>query len=246
LAKVRRDLKRLPENALISMSNSSDPYTLMESRLKLTRKCLQEFVGRRLRLLIITKSDLVIRDIDLLSKIRSAVTITITTLDENLARKLEPRAPPPSKRLDAVSILSREGIPIGVRIDPVILFLTDDGVKELVREVKNAGAQHVTASTFKPRIDGWKRMEKAFPEACAKLKPLYFEEGERIGRSFYLPRPLRFKLMKSIAEECAKVGFTFATCREGFPELNTSQTCDGSHLIPQTPLRKSQGSSSIE
>jgi len=230
-------LSKLPENALISMSNSSDPYTPMEAELKLTRRCLQEFVGKKIRLLVITKSDLVVRDVDLLRKLRSAVTITITILDEDLSRRLEPRAPSPSRRLNAVSALSEQGVPVGVRIDPVIPFLTDEGIEKLVKEVRDAGAQHVTASTFKPRIDGWRRMEQAFPEICAKLKPLYFKEGERVGRSFYLPRPLRFRLMKRIAEECGKVGLTFATCREGFPELHTSETCDGSHLIPSKPFQ---------
>ena len=228
--KVKSDLKKLPRNALISMSNSSDPYTPMESKLKLTRMCLKQFIGRDLRVLVITKSDLVVRDLDLLSKLRAAVTITITTLDGNLAKKLEPNAPPPSKRLDALSKLSTRGIPTGARVDPIIPFLNDE-FKELLREIKSAGAKHVTASSFKPRWDSWNRMKRAFPDVCNKLEPLYFEEGDRIGRSYYLPRALRFKLMKSVADECGKLGLTFASCREGFPELNTSETCDGSHLI---------------
>jgi len=242
LSKVRRDLSRLPEDALISMSNSSDPYTRMEAELQLTRRCLREFIGRRVRLLIITKSDLVVRDIDLLLRLRSAVTITITTLDENLARRLEPGAPPPSRRLDAVSTLAESGVPVGVRIDPVIPFLTDEGIECLVKEVRGAGAAHVTASTLKPRIDGWRRMEQAFPEVCARLRPLYFEEGERVGRSLYLPRSIRLKLMRKIAEECARAGLTFATCREGFPELQTGGACDGSHLVENYSVWRGRGS----
>lgn len=237
---VRRDLAVLPRNALISMSNSSDPYPPMESRLKLTRSCLREFLGRDLRILIITKSDLVVRDLDLISELRAAVTITITTLDEDLAKRLEPRAPTPSKRLDAVEKLSSEGIPVGVRVDPIIPFLNDEGVELLLREVRDAGALHVTSSTFKPRWDSWRRMEEAFPRICEKLKPLYFEEGERIGRSYYLPKPFRFKLMSRVAEESRKLGLTFACCREGFIELNSGGSCDGSHLI--SPIRGSRGS----
>lgn len=237
---VRRDLTVLPRSSLISMSNSSDLYPPMESRLKLTRSCLQEFLERDLRILIITKSDLVVRDIDLISRLRAAITVTITTLDENLAEKLEPRAPPPSKRLDAVEKLSGEGIPVGVRVDPIIPCLNDDGVELLLREVKDAGVLHVTSSTFKPRWDSWRRMEEAFPDVCRKLKPLYFEKGERIGRSYYLPKPLRFKLMSRVAEECRRLGLTFACCREGFVDLNSGGSCDGSHLIPL--IRGSRGS----
>ena len=231
IKRIRHDLDRLPKNALISMSNSSDPYTPMESKLKLTRSCLNEFLNRDLRLLVITKSDLVTRDLDLLIKLRTAVTITITTLNDDITRKLEPNAPSPSRRLNAVSKLSSEGIPTGVRVDPIIPFINDDGLEDLLREIRDAGARHVTASTFKPRWDGWKRLKEVFPEACSKLEPLYFKEGERIGRSYYLPASLRFKLMKRVADECRKLGLTFASCREGFVELTTAGTCDGSHLI---------------
>lgn len=240
LSLVKRDLAALPRNALISMSNSSDPYPPMESQLKLTRSCLREFLRKDLRVLIVTKSDLVVRDLDLVSALRAAITITITTLDEYLAKRLEPRAPTPSKRLDAIEKLSSERIPVGVRVDPIIPFLNDEGVELLLKEVRDAGALHVTSSTFKPRWDSWKRMEKSFPDACEKLKPLYFREGERVGRSYYLPKPLRFKLMSKIAEKCKRLGLTFACCREGFIELNSGETCDGSHLIPL--IRGSRGS----
>lgn len=231
LRRVRHDLVKLPKNALISMSNSSDPYTTLESDLKLTRMCLQEFLKNNFRLLIITKSDLVLRDLDILPKLRCAVTITITTLDEYIARKLEPNAPSPSRRLDAVSKLSSEGMPTGVRVDPIIPFLNDHELEELLREIKNSGASHVTASTFKPRWDGWLRMKKVFPDISNKLDHLYFKLGKKVGRSRYLPEDLRFKLMRRAADACLKLGLKFATCREGFMELKTAKTCDGSYLI---------------
>ncbi|MEM1654920.1 MAG: radical SAM protein [Nitrososphaerota archaeon] len=232
---VEGDVLRLPENALISMSNSSDPYPPMEYGLELTRRCLNEFRRRNLRILVITKSDLVLRDLDILRALRCAVTLTITTLDDQLAGRLEPGAPPPSRRLHAVERLSSEGIRVGVRVDPIIPYINDEGIDDLLREVRDAGAIHVTSSTFKPRPDSWARIEAAFPDVAEKLRPLYFEEGERIARSRYLPKPMRFKLMKMIADGCRKLGLTFACCREGFIELNTGASCDGSHLIPSRP-----------
>ena len=232
---VRGDVARLPDNALISMSNSSDPYPPMERDMQLTRRCLEEFQGRSLRILIITKNNLVLRDLDLLRGLRCAVTLTITTLDDDLARRLEPGAPPPSRRLDAVEKLSSEGIMVGVRVDPIIPYLNDEGLLYLLKEIRDAGAIHVTSSTFKPRPDSWARIETAFQDVAEKLRPLYFDEGERIGGSRYLPRPMRFRLMKMIADECRDLGLTFACCREGFVELNTGASCDGSHLIPARP-----------
>lgn len=240
LRKVERDLRRLPGDALISISNSSDPYTPMESKLMLTRGCLQLFRrrSRDLRILLITKSDLVARDADLLLGLRCAVTFTITTLDESLARRLEPGAPTPSRRIEAVRRLSEEGIPVGVRVDPIIPFLNDGEVEEILREARDAGAVHATFSTLKPRPDGWRRLENAFPDVCEKLRPLYFVEGERIGRSYYLPKPLRFKLVRRAAELAERLGLSYACCREGFPELNRAGSCDGSHLIPVKPIRE--------
>jgi len=242
LRKVRRDLSRIPANSLISMSNSSDPYTLMEARLKLTRKCLEEFAYHRIRLLVVTKGALVSRDVDLLRRLRCAVTMTITTIDKDLSRRLEPRAPTPSMRLDALSILSANGIPVGMRLDPIIPFLNDDQIEELLKEARDVGVRHVVASTFKPRYDSWKRMAEEFPEEMNKLKRL-FKMGERIGRSWYLPKEFRFKLMRNIAEICRRLGLTFACCREGFIRLHTAKTCDGSHLIEESD--KSQPPNSV-
>jgi DNA repair photolyase len=207
----------------------------MERDMQFTRRCLEEFQGRNLRILIITKSDLVLRDLELLKRLRCVVTMTITTLDDGLARRLEPGAPLPSRRLDVVEKFSSEGIMVGVRIDPIIPYLNDEGVMDLLREIRDAGAVHVTFSTFKPRSDSWTRIEKTFPYVAEKLRPLYFDGGELVGRSRYLPRPVRLRLMKMVADECRKLGLTFACCREGFVELNTGASCDGSHLIPARP-----------
>jgi len=231
LKKLKADLKKLPRNALISMSNSSDPYPPMEKELKLTRRCLEEFLRHRVRLLVITKGIQVRRDIDLLKQLGAAVMMTITTLDEEIAEKLEPKAPPPSKRLDTLSALSEEGVPVGVRVDPIIPLINDGSLEHLLREARDAGALHIVSSTFKPRYDSWRRLERVFPEESSKLEKLYFEQGEVIGRSFYLPKPIRFRLMKRVADLCKKLGLSFALCREGFPELHTAKTCDGSHLI---------------
>lgn len=228
---VRRDLERLPRNALISMSNSSDPYPPMEGELGLTRACLKEFLKQDVRVLVITKGELVVRDVDLLLKLGAAVTMTITTLDDWLAKKLEPGAPSPSKRLDVLLKLYLEGVSVGLRLDPIIPGVNDGGFERLLREAKDAGVSHVVSSTFKPRYDSWKRVLSLFPGEGERLKKLYLEEGEVIGRSRYLSRKLRYRILKRVAGECEKLGLSFACCREGFSQLHTAPTCDGSHLI---------------
>jgi DNA repair photolyase len=227
---VRRDLRHIDKRRIISMSNSSDPYPPMEAKLRLTRACLELFVRERCRVLVITKSDLVARDADLLVQIPAAVSMTITTLDRGLSRKLEPGAPSPQRRLRALKKLVSGGVPVAVRLDPIIPFLNEGEVEEVVEAAAACGIKHITSSTFKPRFDSWRRMQAVFPEATVRMAPLYFRKGERHKRSWYLPLKLRRELMARVRAACDKHGLTFASCREGMPELTTGATCDGSHL----------------
>jgi DNA repair photolyase len=231
LARVERDLMKVDENLVISMSNSSDPYPPIEEKIGLTRSCLKLFAERGSLIQVITKSDIVVRDADLLSKMKSVVSFTITTLDKNLSSKLEPCAPEPERRLRAMKELSKAGVPVTLRLDPVIPFLNDSHIEEIVKAASSSGAVHVTSSTFKPRNDSWRRMRSAFPEICSRIYDLYFKMGMRHHNSWYLPKEFRRELMEKVKRACEENGLTFSTCREGLEGLNTSKTCDGSHLI---------------
>jgi DNA repair photolyase len=227
LSRLKREAARL-DGELISISNSSDPYPRLEQKLGLTRKCLQILAESRCRLQIVTKSDLVVRDIDILRKVPCVVSVTVLTADDGLSGKLEPGAPVSSRRLEAIETLVKAGIPTTVRIDPIIPFLNDD-LAELVETVASLGVLHVTSSSYKVKPDNWRRFSAAFPEVAEKLKPLYFGEGERIGRSTYLPKKLRFGLMKKAKALAEERNLKFGCCREGF-NLN-SAVCDGSWAI---------------
>ena len=223
-----KDSKEL-NGELISISNSSDPYVELERKLKLTRKCLEILSKANCRVQIVTKSDLVVRDVDILKKMKSMVTLTVTTLNEKISKKLEPRAPLPKKRIKALAYLVKRGIKVSVRIDPIIPFLNEDQEK-LIKKLGEIGVLHITSSTYKVKPDNWRRMCLAFPSLTKKLKKFYFEEGEKIGNYFYLSKKMRFELMKKIKELVEENGMKFGCCREGFPKLN-SATCDGSWLI---------------
>jgi DNA repair photolyase len=192
---------------------------------------LEILAESRCRLQIITKSDLVTRDIDILQDASCVVSVTVLTVDDELSRKLEPSAPVSSRRLDAIEKLAKKGIPTTVRIDPVIPFVNDK-LAEIMEAVAGLGALHVTCSTYKVKPDNWRRFNAVFPEVAEKLKPLYFSKGERIGGSTYLPTNLRFDLMKKAAELAKKHNLKFGCCREGF-SLN-SAVCDGSWAIKIT------------
>ena len=224
LSKLKREAAKL-EGELISLSNSSDPYPRMEQKTGLTRNCLEILADSCCRLQIVTKSDLVTRDIDVLQNVPCMVSFTILTADDRMSRKLEPGAPVSSRRLKAIEMLVSAGIPTTVRIDPVIPFINDD-LAGLMETVADLGALHVTCSSYKIKPDNWKRFSAVFPEIAEKLNKHYFTEGEKVGRSKYLPKALRFGLMKKAKELAEENHLKFGCCREGF-SLN-SAVCDGS------------------
>ncbi|ABN69496.1 Radical SAM domain protein [Staphylothermus marinus F1] len=239
LRNLKHDLPRINKNLVVEMSTSSDPYPPIESWMMLTRKTLELLVQSRVKILITTKSDIVLRDSDLLLKTPSAVMLTITTINDNIAKKLEPGAPPPSKRIRTVKLLSEKNLPVGVRIDPIIPGINDDPleIKELVEEIADAGARHIVTSTYKARWDNFKRMINAFPELEKYWRKLYIKEGERIHGYIYLPRNIRAKILKPVIDYGLRKGLTVATCREGLgPEYFKAPSCDGTHLIHSHPL----------
>ncbi len=230
LVNLKREAAKL-KGEIISLSNSSDPYPKTEASTGLTRRCLEILAESNCRLQIITKSNLVERDDDLLKQIPSTVALTITTDDDSLARVLEPNAPPPSKRLSAAKDLIKQGIPVSVRVDPIIPYVNDQPQK-LVSTLASIGVRHITTSTYKVKPDNWNRLSLAMPQIAEKLKPLYFKEGERVGGNILLSRDMRFKMMKSMRDLADANGMKFGCCREGFERLNTA-ACDGSWLLPK-------------
>jgi len=228
LQRLRREVSKL-KGETVSVANSSDPYPRLEAKTGLTRRCLEIFAESNCRIQIITKSNIVIRDVDLLSKTPSTVALTITTDDDEVARLLEPQAPTPDERLSAAKELAGKGIPVSVRIDPIIPFVNDKPEK-LVATLASLGIKHVTSSTYKIKPDNWRRFSASMPLVAKKLKPLYFKQGERIGGNTLLPRDLRLKLMKKIRDLTIANGMQFGVCREELTKLNTA-ACDGSWLM---------------
>lgn len=231
---VKRDLEKIPRGAVVALSNSSDPYTPPEAKLELTRAVLSLLLERGYKVLIVTKSPLVLRDMDLLKWDRAAVQITITTLREELAARLEPNAPRPAGRLEAVRRLAAEGIPVTVRLDPLIPGLNDDleNIEEVISAAARAGAKQIVASTYKAKRDNLARLVKAFPDKVEYWKRLYLQEGQYFHGQWYAPREYRQKVLAAAAQTARKYGLQFTICREEFTDLNTPGTyCDGSHLL---------------
>ena len=185
---LRHDLRRVKPGESIALGTATDPYQPAERRYEVTRAILEEFARHRgFELGIVTKSNLIVRDVDLLRKVAQnnslSVHITVTTLDADLARILEPRAPRPDLRIDAVRQLSRAGIDVGVSCSPVLPEITDSpaNLEAVVRAAAEAGARHIfagplflkpcSAAVFLPFI------EQNFPHLLENYRQRYHDRS---------------------------------------------------------------------
>jgi DNA repair photolyase len=129
---------------VVALSGNTDCYQPVERRLGITRRCLEVFVEFRNPVGVITKSALVARDADLLAVLAhegaAHVMCSITTLDPELARRLEPRAAVPARRLETIAALARAGVPVGVMVAPVIPGLNDAEISAILAAAASAGA----------------------------------------------------------------------------------------------------------
>ncbi len=230
LKRLDRQIKTIPAGSLITLANSCDPYPPLERRLKLTYGALKILETRNLRVNLVTKSSLILRDLSLLKDFKkAAVSISLTTLEEKLAWKLEPFAPRPRERLKAVEKLSQY-LPVAVRFDPLIYPLNTKNIKKTVKTIKAVGAKQVITSTYKLKPDNFQKMLAAFPEYKTLWINLYRQQGERKSFYTYLSENLRKKLIGEVAAAAAEEKLEFSSCREGFKDLNTA-ACDGSSLF---------------
>lgn len=150
---VKPDAPRLLSEALqrpswtpqpIALSGVTDPYQPVERELRITRKCLKVFLRHRNPVSIVTKGSLIARDLDILAELANRalvlVHVSVTTLRDDVAGAMEPRAARPALRLRAIEQLSAANVPVGVLIAPVVPGLTDEEVPRIVDAIAQAGA----------------------------------------------------------------------------------------------------------
>jgi DNA repair photolyase len=142
---LRQELSRSKwQPQLVALSGNTDCYQPVEKQKQLTRRCLEVFLEFRNPVVIITKNHLVTRDIDILSQLARfdciAVTISVSTLDAELASSMEPRASRPARRLDAIRQLAAAGVPVGYLQAPMIPGLTDAEAPAIGIAAARAGA----------------------------------------------------------------------------------------------------------
>ena len=188
-AQFRRELRRLAPGDSVAFGTATDCYQPAERRFGLMRRMLEEMRGtvEELKIVITTKSDLVARDVDLLGPLARKndvrVSITITTLDAALARKMEPFAPRPALRLAAMEKLAAAGISVGVGVSPVLPLITDSMVSldAVAQAAKAAGARALWAQPLFLKDSARKVfmpwLEREFPALLAKYRAWYSRDA---------------------------------------------------------------------
>jgi len=162
---------------VLALSGVTDPYQPVERRLEITRRCLEVLAEVRNPVAVITKSALVARDADLLAELAAhgaaSVALSVTTLDGELARRMEPRASHPRRRLEAVARLAEAGVPVGVMVAPVVPAITDHEIPRILEAAAEAGAGHAgfilmrLPGAVAGLFEGW--LEEHFPDRKEKV-----------------------------------------------------------------------------
>jgi DNA repair photolyase len=163
--------------ATIAMGTNTDPYQPIEKDWRITRSILEVLVETRHPTFITTKSDRILHDIDLIADLArdglAGVMISVTSLDPAVARTLEPRAPHPLRRLDAIAKLAAAGVPVTASISPVIPAITDHEIEALVARAAQAGAREVTFIPVRlpyevaPLFRAW--LDAHYPDRAGKV-----------------------------------------------------------------------------
>jgi DNA repair photolyase len=183
---LRDELSRKRVKGVIGLGSMNDPYMPLERRLELTRRALAIIAEFGFPVHVITKSDLVVRDLDLLrriSRVYASVSFTVTTADDDLAAKVEPFAPRPSARFAAMRALADAGVQTGVTMMPILPFIEDtrENLAAIVTQAAESGARYVLpwlgmSLRDRQRAYYYRQLERHFPGLRARYKRTY---GER-------------------------------------------------------------------
>lgn len=224
--------RRRYEPRLLNIGSATDAYQPVERRLRITRSVIEVLQDHRHPFSLITKSAGVERDLDLISPMAgaklAAVYVSITTLDAQLARVMEPRAASPERRLRTIEVLARAGVPVGVSVSPVIPFLNEPELERILEAARAAGASSAFSIVLRlpwevnPLFQSWLRQH--FPERAERVMARVREmRGGKENDSEFGSRMTG----RGIWAELLRQRFEKATCRLGLnrqrEELDLSQ-----------------------
>jgi DNA repair photolyase len=206
---LRKELASKRVKGTVGTGSMHDPYMPAEARFNLTGQALEVIAEFGFPVHINTKSDLILKDLDTLRRINhvhASVCFSITTADDELARKVEPGAPRTSERLKAMQVLAAHGIKVGVAMMPILPFIADkeENVAEIVRQTHAHGGRFVIAwfgmsLRDRQRAYYYEQLDRLFPGLRKKYE-------RRFGNQYHCPAKDADRLAKEFQELCARCG----------------------------------------
>jgi len=206
---LQKELARKRVVGTIGLGSMNDPYMPLEAEVNLTGRALQVIARFGFPVHVITKSDLVLRDLDTLSEIKrvyAAVSFTVTTADDDLAKKVEPGSPLVSARFRAMQVLAEHGLHTGLTMMPVLPFIEDneENIRRIVEQAHAHGAAYIIPSfgvTLRDRQRAYyyERLDELFPGLRQKYEHAY-------GDRYHCPVPDAERLAEVFDDLCGRYG----------------------------------------
>lgn len=240
LLKILR--KRMLRTIPFRLSTLADPFQPIEEKHQLSRYIMSLCLRYETPLIINTKSTLLLRGdlLKILGELASRglviVQISLSTINNGIASVLEPNAPSPIKRLDAAERLSRENVPVIVRLQPFIPGITDFEVEDIIEQAHYAGVRQIIAESLRDEIENMRIYEELAYEksAYADLNKSWASYSPSVEVPSKIIRPnvdWRLKIYGRIRNLCERHSLEFSTCKEGFYEYQTAKNCCGMHHL---------------
>jgi DNA repair photolyase len=208
---LHKELKSKRKKGCLGTGAMTDPYTLSEKKYSFTRGCLEVIAEYNYPIHLTTKSNLILRDLDILqeiNKIYASVAITITTTDDNLAKKIEPHAPSSTDRFKVLGILSTLGICTSITMMPILPFIedTEENIISIVEKADYYGVKHIVpwigmSLRDRQRDYFYEKLDKNFPGIKEKYKKRFGDRYKCSGRNIT-------KLNYALKNACAKYGIS--------------------------------------
>jgi DNA repair photolyase len=210
--RLKKELACLKRKGVVNLGLAMDPYQQAEKKFRLTQQILMVLRDNKCPFAIGTKSDLILRDLDLIvetaKKSRGCVSLSITTLDENLAKLIEPNAPPPKKRLEVVNKFASAGVTTGVWISPILPYITDteENITRIIEASIENGAMYFLGGALDMRnaISFHHFLEQHFPSLIPKYDKLYKTKDNT--RTHYPTEIYLYTLYKKFISICKNYG----------------------------------------
>lgn len=210
---IERELRSKRRKGVVGTGAMSDPYNSFEKELELTRGALELIDRYGFGVAIATKSDLIVRDMDILKRISKhspvLIKLTVTSADDELCRKLEPHAPVSSARLEAIKELSDAGLFSGILLMPVLPFIedTEENVTGIVERAHQSGAKFIYPAlgvTLRQNQREWffNKIDELFPSVKKKYLKTF-------GNSYECRCPNHKELLELFRKECEKFGIIY-------------------------------------